>query len=290
MLAILRHRIRRYRELVLAGVFVVMASWELGEMWLETATSGPSLSAGLVHAIQVAVILSATYLVLRAWQEKTAREEALARLVEQVSLAQEEERRRIAYDMHDGIAQLIVSAKQHLDTCGDLWTLDRDRAHRELVTSADRLGRAIVETRRMLMALRPPALDAVGLAGAVRDVAREAAHEGGWSMRFIDHLAGERLPAAVETAAFRIAQEALVNCLRHAGTSRVDVTLARRDGWLELDVRDFGVGFATGADGRGLGLRSMHERARLLGGAVAIDAAPGRGTRVIARLPLHHGA
>jgi two-component system, NarL family, sensor kinase len=291
----LRHLVRRAlgrdREIVLAAVFLVMASYELIEMWaLERPRSVWSL-AGLIHALQVLGILAATGACLRAWRAKTAHEESLARMVEKVVFAQEEERRRIAYELHDGIAQLIVSAKQHLDTSADVWPEEPARASAELVTGLDRLERAIVETRRVLMALRPSAIATAGLERAVRQSLDEAAHESGFTVG-LDAALGERpLPPAVETAAFRIVQEALANAARHARAPRVDVGLRCADGWLELEVRDDGIGFVPGVtQGRsGLGLTSMRERARLLGGTCRVESAPGRGARVQVRLPLALG-
>ena len=103
----------RNREVILVATFLGLVAYELLEMWvLETPrVSGAGV---LIHTVQIAVILAATFAVLRAWQEETAREHALARLVEQVVVAQEGERRRIAYDIHDALAPLIVSAK-HLN-------------------------------------------------------------------------------------------------------------------------------------------------------------------------------
>jgi signal transduction histidine kinase len=292
MLRTVRQDLRRYREVILAVTFLGIASYELFEFWVLELPGGPRLPlAVLVHSFQVAVILGGTGLVLRAWQEKTAREETLARLVEKVIGAQEEERRRIAYDIHDGLAQLIVSAKQHIDTCEDLWGRDTLRAARELATGLDRLQRAIVETRRVLLELRPFALDTVGLVGAAQDLLREAAREGGWSVRFRENLRDVRLSSAVETAVFRILQEAVVNVLRHARTPSVEVVLHHGGGWLGLDVQDQGVGFSP-ADrpaSRGLGLESMRERARLLGGTCAIESAPNSGSRISVRLPLGNG-
>jgi signal transduction histidine kinase len=283
-----RGALARYRELVLAGVFVGMASYESLEMWAEVPArrTWPPLPLAL-HALQVAVILTATWMCLRAWREKSAREAALAHLVEAVVFAQEDERRRIAYEVHDGIAQLIVSAKQHLDTARD--ADDRGDAEHDLERAADRLERAIVETRRILVALRPPALDSLGLVNAARQSLEEAAQRAGWSVRFEENLADSRLPAAVETAAYRILQEALANAHRHAGAPRVDVALRLEPGWLVLDVRDLGVGLPRDGElsrGRGLGLSSMRERARLLGGTCTIARDSAQGTRVQARLPL----
>jgi signal transduction histidine kinase len=280
----------RYREVLLAAAFVGMASYELLEMWMLELPRGGGLSLTLlVHSVQVALILGATYAFIRAWQDKTAHEDTLARMVERVVFAQEAERRRIAYDVHDGIAQLIVSAKQHLDTCGDVWPTDPSRAGTELAKGVDRLQRAIAETRRILMALRPSAVDAVGLVEAMRNALDEIAAEAGWSVTFTDDLRDARLTSAVETAVFRIFQEALANALRHAGTSRVDVELRRTGESLTLAVADTGVGFQASDDSlprRGLGLVSMAERAKLLGGTCTIASERTRGTRVLLRLPL----
>jgi len=286
---IVRRALARYREVVLAATFVAMASYELLELW--TAAVPPRLwswTSLLLHGLQVVVILGATWAVLRVWREKTAREEQLARVVETVTAAQEEERRRVAYDVHDGIAQLIVSAKQHVDTCEDLWEKDQGRAIAELGRASDRLGRAIVETRRILTVLRPSDVDALGLARAVRRSVEEVAQQAGWSTRFIDRLGDVRLPPAVEAAAFRILQEALANVWKHARTAHVEVLLEQQADGLVLEVQDQGVGFLPppeGVTGRGLGLTSMRERARLVGGACTIESEPGEGTRVRVRLP-----
>jgi signal transduction histidine kinase len=286
----LRRAVGHYRELVLAGAFVGMASYELLEMRVDTPGGGAWLSLPLVlHAFQVAVILGATWAFLRAWRDKTASAQALARMVEKVVLAQEDERRRIAYEVHDGIAQLIVSAKQHLDTALDIAPAGSGRMGTELVTAANRLERAIVETRRVLVALRPPDLDSLGLVTAARQSLAETAERAGWTVRFEENLRDARLPAAVETAAYRILQEALANASRHARAPVVEVALRLEPGWLVVDVHDDGVGLPPPAElshGRGLGLASMQERARLLGGRCTVERAPRHGTRVQARLPL----
>jgi signal transduction histidine kinase len=284
-LRIVRRTFTQHREVILAATFVAMATYELLELvWLSASLP--------LHAIQVMIILAATWVVLRAWREKGAREEQLARVVETVTAAQEEERRRVAYDVHDGIAQLIVSAKQHVDTCEDLWSTDHRRAVAELARASDRLDRAIVETRRILTVLRPSDVDSLGLASAVRRSVEETAQEAGWSSTFIDRLGDVRLPPAVEAAAYRILQEALANVWKHAQSTHVDVVLERGRDELMLEVQDQGVGFQPppeGVSGRGLGLTSMRQRARLLGGVCTIDSGSGEGTRVRVRLPCPPG-
>jgi signal transduction histidine kinase len=205
-------------------------------------------------------------------------------------LAHEDGRRRVAYDLHDGIAQLIVGAKQHLDTCHDLWKIDHGRAEHELLKGVDRLGRAIVETRSLLRALRPTPLEAHGLAGAIRQVLEETGRDVGWSVSFTENLGALKLSSAMETSVFRIVQEAVTNVARHARAAHVDVSLGWTGTSLELEVRDDGVGFDVqhvGAVGRsrGLGLLSMRERAVLLGGGCVIESKVGTGTRVLVRVP-----
>jgi signal transduction histidine kinase len=284
-----REAVARHRELALAIVFAAMVGWELLEVAaLDVPRGRPGPLVLGLHAVQVLLVLGITWVVVRAWQEKTRHEEALARMVEKVVMAQEEERRRIAYDVHDGIAQLVVSAKQHVETCRDLLGADPDRAARELALTGERLERAIVETRRVLMALRPSAVDSLGLVEAVRRSLDDAARELGWSIRFSEDLGDERLPPAVETAVFRILQEALANAQRHAEGQNLAVDLRRAGDWLQLEVRDDGIGFAVDSEARarGLGLSGMRERARLLGGTCRIESRPGRGTSVSLRLPL----
>src|SRR5262245_6349054 len=268
-----------------------MASYELLEMWMfEPSSRSPSSLAVVVHALQVVLILGATAIVLRAWRQKSAHEETLARLVEEVVGAQEEERRRVAYDVHEGIAQFVVSAKQHLDTCADLWMEHPARAARELATGRERLSRALVETRRVLAALRPLAIADDGLVGALRKSLDEMAQETGWAVNLHADVGTAPLPSAIETAVFRIFQEALTNVARHAEAPQVDVDLRRDGSWLVLDVRDHGRGFVVnGGSRRGLGLSSMQERARLLGGTCVIESAPRLGAHLVVRLPLANG-
>jgi signal transduction histidine kinase len=300
----LRSTIGRYQDFVLAVTVLAMAGYETAEMWF-LESERPLLLGLVIHALQVVAIVTAAALMVRAFRRKNARHDALADLVERVVVAQEDERRRIAYELHDSISPLVVSAKQHLDTCRDLLALDRARAEAQLATGIERLGLAIVETRRVLGALRPAALASESFDQAVRRCLAEAAAEAGWETSFTARLGGAALPPAVETAAYRILQEALTNARKHAHTTRLDVSLDRADGWLLLDVRDYGLGLAGAADAErrgpaqdgsrgaassGLGLVSMRERARLVGGTCDVERAGEHGTRVKVRLPIQRGA
>ena len=282
--------VTRHRELALGVTFVGAAGWELIEYLALERPNGNGPLPLTLHAFQVLLGLGITWAVVRAWQARTRQEEALARMVEKVVMAQEEERRRIAYELHDGIAQLIVSAKQHLDTCADVWPHESSRAAGELATGRDRLDRALVEIRRVLVALRPSAIATEGLVGALHRSLDEAAEEAGWTVSLRADVGPTPLPHVVETAVFRIFQEALANAARHADTPCVDVNLRRDGSWLVLDVRDQGRGFlVNGGQRRGLGLSSMQERARLLGGSCVVESAPRLGTHLVVRLPLENG-
>ena len=286
--------VSRHRELALATAFAGMAGWELTEFLVLEGSHVPHGRLTLaLHSVQVLLVVAVTWVVIRAWQDRIRHEDALTRMVEKVVVAQEEERRRIAHEVHDGIAQLIVSAKQHVDTARDVATTDPDRAARETGRAAERLERAIIETRRVLHALRPSAVDSVGLVEAMRLALDEAGREAGWSTRFVDRLGDARVPPAVETAAFRILQESLFNASRHARSTSVEVELSRRDRWLHLEVRDDGVGLdgdRGATSGRGLGLGGMQERAQLLGGTCRIDSGRGSGTSIRVALPLGAGS
>lgn len=275
---------RAVQRALLAGTFVAMAGYEAVEArFLEASAQRPLALA--LHSLQVLVILAAASTVLRAWRERDRHEAALGRMVERVIFAQEEERRRVAYELHDAISPLIVGARMHVETCRDAWSTEPARAEAELARGAERLQQSLVELRHVLRALRPSSLDAEGLAAAVRRSLDESAAAAGWRVRFEHDLGDARLPPAVEAAAYRIVQEALANATRHARADRVEVELRRDDRALHLAVRDHGVG-APAAPTRGLGLDSMRERARLLGGECSVEGVAGEGTVVRARLPL----
>jgi signal transduction histidine kinase len=202
--------------------------------------------------------------------------------------AQDEERRRIAYELHDGIAQLIVASRQSLERCQALWEAGAGDAGAELARALERIDGAITETRRVLMALSPAVVHAVGLVEAVRRHVDDLAHDCGWSVDFRASVADARLPPDVETTVFRIAQEALANVRQHAHATRVQVSLERTGAWLQLTIRDNGIGLPEGPPRqarRGMGLSSMHERAARLGGRCRLEARQ-PGVQVTLRLPL----
>jgi len=211
-------------------------------------------------------------------------------LVRRLLLAQEEERRRVAYEIHDDLAQLAVGVQQHLETFARYYRPRRPEARAKLDRARALAQRTVLEARRVIAGLRPTALDDFGLATALRlDI--EARCADGWAIAYDETLGPERLPPAVETALFRVVQEALTNVGKHAGTTRVQVALRRRRATVRLVVRDSGQGFDPRAvdrsgPGQHVGLAGMRERVSLLGGRWQVRSRPGQGTCVMALVPV----
>jgi signal transduction histidine kinase len=204
--------------------------------------------------------------------------------------AREEERRRLRRDLHDGLGPTLAAHLLKIGSAREL--LDRDsKITAQLLTQLeDGLEGTLEEIRRLVYDLRPPALDQLGLVGAVQACAAEYERPSSNSQKGLtvtvtapDTL--PPLPAAVEVAAYRIAQEALHNVFRHAQASQCAVTLRPQNNALWLEVQDNGRGLPP--NGRaGVGLQSMKERAAELNGRCVVESLPTGGTRVTAELPL----
>ncbi len=219
--------------------------------------------------------------------ERRRLEESRARLEARLARAEEEERHRISRELHDQLGQLFASLIIGMDALGrDL--PDGTPAARSLAGLRQLARQLDDDVHRIARELRPTSLDDLGLHTTLLNLCEE------WGERakvVVDYFGGEmekrRLPPAVETAIYRIAQEALTNVLKHASAGRVTLVLRCLDGELRLVVEDDGVGFdaeSPASEGR-LGLLSMRERAALIGADLEIESAPGKGTAVIVRMP-----
>jgi two-component system, NarL family, sensor histidine kinase UhpB len=185
------------------------------------------------------------------------------------SAAQEEERRRIARELHDEVGQVLT---------GVMLQLHDDEA-REAVRHS------LEEVRRIARELRPEMLDDLGLASALRALSNATAHEGLRVERQLD-TGDLALRPDVELAIYRVAQESLTNVMRHAGASEVLLALQQVDGAVRLIVRDDGRGLPPGASRSGNGMTGMSERALHVGGRLRVASNPGGGTEVRLDVPL----
>ena len=228
----------------------------------------------------------------RLHQRLAEREEALERFAEQTVQWQENESRRLAGEIHDGISQRIVSLFFHLSAAADAIPGDPAVAAEQVARAQELATAALDETRSAIAGLRPPVLDDLGLAASLESL--------GHSFPQLDvqvEATRQRMGEHLETAVYRTAQEALQNVAKHSGAKSVRVRLAAHATRVVLEVTDDGAGFdvpsvasggqATGAvRPTGFGLSGMRERAELLGGRLELVSSAGRGTTVRLVLPI----
>jgi two-component system, NarL family, sensor kinase len=246
-------------------------------------TSIGSLVAGALHQA-------------RLHRQLAAREHAHEQFVEHVITVQEAERRRMAADIHDGISQRLLSLAFHLDAAAGSLTGAPQFAAAQLVRARELADLTLDEARAAVFDLRPPVLDDLGLADGLASLARSIP-----SVQVTVEADECPLPEHVEIALYRIAQEALQNVVKHAGSARAELELISEPGAVCLRITDHGTGFepgqasatSTGPGGTGpagavvpgYGLRSMTERAELVGGTLEVRSRLGRGTTVTVRVP-----
>jgi signal transduction histidine kinase len=209
---------------------------------------------------------------------------ALQRSRERLVTAREEERRRLRRDLHDGLGSQLAALHLRAGTLRRLIPPELPAADAGMLELQSEIHAAIADIRRLVYELRPPALDELGLGGALRSLAAQCSTQNGLQVQVEAPEKVPPLPAAVEVAAYRIAQEALANVVRHAQARTCQVQL-RLAGSLCLEILDDGIGLPV-ARQPGVGLRSMRERAEELGGTCSIETASANGARVMLRLPL----
>ena len=227
----------------------------------------------------------------RLYGELAERERRLKELVCKLMGVKEEERRRVAYEVHDGLTQVAIATHQHLQAFAKDYLPNSASGQTKLDNILKLARQTVQEARSVIADLRPTALEDFGLAAALRSKV-EALRADGWEIDYDEALRGERLTGEIETALYRVTQEALANVRKHAQTMHAHITLARRHKSAYLEVRDWGRGFEQSAvpkaDGWGeqVGIYGMRERIAWLGGDFMIRSRLGAGTRVMAEVPL----
>ena len=204
--------------------------------------------------------------------------------------AQEEERRRLARDLHDEVNQALTAILLRLEALAQETPPEREPEVAELKRLVNQAMDGLLNLARQL---RPSALDDHGLVPAVETQLKRFSSRTGIEVRLDTRGEPDELPEVVQTAIYRVAQEALTNVTRHAGATVVELDLEEEEGAVELRVRDDGGGFdpsavvrtSTDVPGGGLGLVGMAERARLVGGELDVRSAPGGGTTITLRVP-----
>ena len=201
---------------------------------------------------------------------------------------QEMERQHIARELHDEIGQVLTSSIMMLTLSRQL---PPDQAQARVAEARSLLEELIGKVRSLALDLRPSVLDHFGLVAALASFFERFTAQTGVRTVFRDFITEERrFSSEVETAAYRIIQEALTNIARHAHTQEATVTLLAEDEFLRIEVEDRGAGFdcRDARASRSFGMTGMRERAHILGGRFIIHSSSGAGTRVVAELPLPH--
>ncbi|RMF05080.1 MAG: HAMP domain-containing protein [Chloroflexi bacterium] len=262
-------------------------------------TAGQSFSpeqVELAGAIgrQVGVAVDAELHRRRLVDELARREALRGQLLERVLAAQEEERRRIARELHDQYAQALTALSMGIEATERALREDQAPLKSQLDVVKELASHSLDRTYELIFDLRPTTLDDLGLAPAIRWYAENRLEPLGVSVHLETEGLRRRLSPQIETACYRVVQEALLNVAKHARNARVNIRLAVQNKHLCGEVADNGPGFDLASmqqfevNGRGMGLLGMQERLALLGGQLHIDTAPGRGTRVSLEIPLEN--
>jgi len=230
-----------------------------------------------IYSVLAYTVRSFTEIYARKNRALAKRESELAELSQRLLSAHEEERRRIARELHDNLSQSLAAVKLHLAALKD--EISPDKA-KEVLGIIDQ---AVTETRTLAYSLRPPLLDDLGLLPSLRRLGEMVKTASGLEMH-LNLEEGERLPRPVESLLFYVAQEAIRNVQKHAQAKHVVVTLHRELGKVILAVKDDGIGFRP-QDPQGLGLRGIKERVDVTGGRMEVTSSPGCGALVSAEVP-----
>jgi PAS domain S-box-containing protein len=201
--------------------------------------------------------------------------------------ASDHERQIISYDIHDGLAQYLAAAGMQLQVHDALKEKSPDEAKRAYDAAAQLVRQSHSEARRLISEVRPPIIDEIGLETAISHLVHEQRERGGPKVECRSDVQFGRLPAILENALYRIAQEALTNACKHSKSKNVMVTMSQERQDVRLEVRDWGIGFDPESVEKGhFGLEGIRQRVRLLGGRLTIESTPGSGTVVQVVVPI----
>ncbi len=230
-------------------------------------------------------------MVSNAWLriKLTEKEQARQYLLESLVDAQEEERGRLARELHDGAGQMLTSLLVRLKVLEN--QADDPGLEQEIASTLDMVSNTIEQVRNLSYHLRPAALEEFGLAVVLRTLVAETLEESGIATRCHVDLGDLVLPHGVEVTLYRIAQEALTNVFRHAGAQNVMVDLVKENSGVTLQIQDDGCGFhprplPERKGERHMGLISMTERAEMVNGTLRVESMPGHGTTIHITIPI----
>lgn len=291
---------RRRAALAITGEIAKLTEANFEQQRQEAYRSQVSLAGFIQRMLVITVLLGlgiAALTVLRitklekhSAEQRLRTEEAeteLRRLSRQLVQAQEEERKSISRELHDEVGQMLTALRMELRSLQDLRTAPEDQFSDHIGTAKSLAEQSLRALRDMAMGLRPSMLDDLGLGSALQWQARQFAKQAGIPVNVqIDRMPA-RVPEPHRTCIYRVVQEALTNCARHAKAQSIDVVISGQPDGISLLIRDDGIGFdASNVKGRGLGLVGMQERVMELGGRLTITSQAQKGTVMRAKIPV----
>lgn len=255
------------------------------QVYLETKGKGVVPYAATFHTIDHENHIRVFMLRDLTRQFKTQEKFYQNKMMKHVIEAQENERKRISRELHDSVAQELMSAVIDLRVLKYM-TADEQLLKKVKQTEVS-MTRLLNDIRNLSVELRPAALDDFGLEAAFRSYFKRMEQSYGLVIEYKSQLSEKRYESEIETVMYRVCQEAVLNALKYAEVDAVSVSLTEKDGVLRLLVEDEGVGFTKGDEpsGTGLGLFGMQERAELVGGTFSVDSGVGKGTRILLQVP-----
>jgi PAS domain S-box-containing protein len=254
----------------------------VGSRWISAAYT-PMLDADGVTNSWVAVVVDIT--------ERKLAEEALSTVSQRLIEAQEQERSRLARELHDDINQRIVLLAANLDLLKEKVSASLPEIRRHIDEAYNRVADLGNDIQALSHRLHSPKLELLGLAATARSLCKEVSDQQGLQIDFHSENVPEELSQEISICLFRVLQESLQNATKHSGSRHFQVLLLGKSNEVELTVQDSGIGFepAEAIKGRGLGLTSMRERLKLVAGQLFIDSKRYEGTTIRARVPINPG-
>jgi signal transduction histidine kinase len=240
------------------------------------------LTAAAVVFLQSALIV---LLVVQVRRRKRS-EQSVRQLTRRVINANEDERRRIARELHDDIGQRLSLAVVQLDLFRGQISAEALKNHTDLDGSIENLSSLVSDVHNLSHRLHSSMLEHIGLTAAIRDLCQQISQSYGLEIEFHCHATSSHFSQEVSLCFYRVAQEALNNAVKHSQSNNATLTLSEKSGVLQMLVQDLGVGFKVANVSTGLGFSAMQERLGSIGGSLFVESEPGKGTVVIAEAPI----
>jgi signal transduction histidine kinase len=228
---------------------------------------------------------------IRLLEESRQMQEQLRQMSHQVLQTQEEERKRISRELHDGISQTLVGINVHLEALSQEATINPRQLKRKIAQTQRMVEKSVAIVHDFARELRPTALDDLGLIITLHSFMKDFMKRTGIHVKFTTFAGLEQLNSARRTVVYRVVQEALTNVARHAQASRVGVSIRKLADTVQIEIADNGKSFVVAEalnakKNKRLGLLGMRERVEMVGGALRIESSPGKGMAIHAQIPI----